>query len=84
MVRSVTILPDPRSLSAIRSGTVTSLVWRRAGTTRAHSSSSITDIRRIIEQHANIMLDWDATYGCWVGRPDSKIATLMVFVLEPS
>ena len=75
------ILTTP-TLSALRPVDVTSLVWRRHGSKRANSSSSIEDARRILNQHKSLELTYDETYGCFVAAPNKHFATLMVFVTE--
>jgi hypothetical protein len=70
------------TLSTLRPASVASLVWRRHGSKRANSSSSIEDARRILNQHKSLELTYDETYGCYVAAPNKHFATLMIFVTE--
>ena len=70
------------TLEDIRPASVSSIVWRRHGSRRANSSSSIEDARRILNQHKSLELTYDETYGCFVAAPNKHFATLMVFVTE--
>jgi hypothetical protein len=72
----------PKTLSTLRPTNVSCLVWRRHGSKRANSSSSIEDARRILNQHKTLELHYDDTYGCYVASPNKHFATLMVFVTE--
>jgi hypothetical protein len=75
-------LTDPKTLSTLRPASVASLVWRRHGSKRANSSSSIEDARRILNQHKTLELTYDDTYGCYTASPNKHFATLMIFVTE--
>ena len=75
-------LTEPKTLSTLRPASVSSIVWRRHGSKRANSSSSIEDARRILNQHKSLELTYDETYGCFVAAPNKHFATLMVFVTE--
>jgi len=72
----------PKTLSTLRPASVASLVWRRHGSKRANSSSSIEDARRILNQHKTLELYWDETYKCFAASPNKHFATLMIFVAE--
>jgi len=75
-------LTEPKTLSTLRPASVSSIVWRRHGSKRANSSSSIEDTRRILNQHKSLELTYDETYGCYVASPNKHFATLMIFVTE--
>jgi hypothetical protein len=75
-------LTEPKTLFTLRPAQVASIVWRRHGSKRANSSSSIEDARRILNQHKSLELHWDDVYKCYVAAPNKHFATLMVFVTE--